>query len=216
MKFETMGKDVAVAIFEDNYLLRDGYFQLINGTPGFSCVGAFDSAAELVFKLRRCQPDVVVMDIDMPGINGIEAVKIIKEHFPSIHVMMQTVFEDEDKIFHAIQAGAEGYILKKTPPAKMLDAIAEVNEGGAPMTPSVASKTLKLFRSAIGPSPGTDDRNLTERQKEILECIVHGMSYKLIAEKLFVSVDTVRYHVKNIYQILHVHTRFEFLNRNKR
>jgi DNA-binding NarL/FixJ family response regulator len=158
----------------------------------------------------------VVMDIDMPGINGIEAVKIIKEHFPSIHVMMQTVFEDEDKIFNAIQAGAEGYILKKTPPAKMLDAIAEVNQGGAPMTPSVASKTLKLFRTAMGPSPGADDQSLTERQKEILEYIVQGMSYKLIAEKLFVTIDTIRYHVKNIYQILHVHSRFELLNRNKR
>lgn len=216
MKFEFMEKDITVAIFEDNYLLRDGYFQLINGTPGFTCVGAFDNASELVFKLHRCRPDVVVMDIDMPGINGIEAVKIVKEHFPSIHVMMQTVFEDEEKIFHAIQAGAEGYILKKTPPAKMLEAIAEVKQGGAPMTPSVASKTLKLFRSAVGPSPGADDQNLTERQKEILECIVHGMSYKLIAEKLFVSVDTVRYHVKNIYLILHVHSRYELLNRNKR
>lgn len=211
-----MGKDITVAIFEDNYLLRDSYFQLINGTPGFTCVGAFDSAAELEFKLRRCTPDVVVMDIDMPGINGIEAVKIIKDQFPTIHVMMQTVFEDEDKIFHAIQAGAEGYILKKTPPAKMLEAIAEVNEGGAPMTPSVASKTLKLFRSAVGPSPGPAVQSLTDRQKEILEYIVHGMSYKLIAEKLFVSIDTVRYHVKNIYQILHVHSRYELMNRNKR
>jgi len=143
-----MEKDIAVAIFEDNYLLRDSYYQLINGTPGFTCVGAFDSAAELLFKIRRCHPDVVVMDIDMPGLNGIDAVKIIKENFPPIHVMMQTVFEDEDKIFHAIQAGAEGYILKKTPPAKMLEAISELYNGGAPMTPSVAAKTLRLFRFA--------------------------------------------------------------------
>ena len=211
-----MGKDIAVAIFEDNYLLRDGYFQLINGTPGFKCVGAFDSAAELGFKLRRCQPDVVVMDIDMPGINGIDAVKMIKEAFPEIHVMMQTVFEDEDKIFNAIQAGAEGYILKKTPPARILEAIAELYHGGAPMTPNIASKTLKLFRSAVGPLPGTDEKGLTEKQKEILQCIVSGMSYKLIAEKLFISIDTVRYHVKNIYLILHVHSRYELLNRKKR
>ncbi len=211
-----MAKDITVAIFEDNYLLRDGYFQLINGTSGFSCVGAFDSASDLEFKLRRCQPEVVLMDIDMPGINGIEAVKIIKAQFPAIHVIMQTVFEDEDKIFHAILAGAEGYILKKISPARMLEAIAEVCSGGAPMTPSVASKTLKLFRSAVRPLPEANDQGLTDRQKEILECIVSGMSYKLIADKLFVSVDTVRYHVKNIYQILHVHSRFELLNKHKR
>ncbi|HLI92757.1 MAG TPA: response regulator transcription factor [Puia sp.] len=211
-----MSKDINVAIFEDNYLLRDGYFQLINGTPGFSCVGAFDSATDLEFKLRRCQPDVVLMDIDMPVLNGIEAVKLIKARFAGIHVIMQTVFEDEDKIFHAILAGAEGYILKKSPPARMLEAIAEVYNGGAPMTPSVASKTLKLFRSGVRPLPAVKDQGLTDRQKEILECIVSGMSYKLIADKLVVSVDTVRYHVKNIYQILHVHSRFELLNKQKR
>jgi|SRR6185312_26674 len=211
-----MEKDIAVAIFEDNYLLRDSYYQLINGTPGFTCVGAFDSAAELLFKIRRCHPDVVVMDIDMPGLNGIDAVKIIKENFPPIHVMMQTVFEDEDKIFHAIQAGAEGYILKKTPPAKMLEAISELYNGGAPMTPSVAAKTLRLFRFAARPMADTGVQGLTERQKEILECIVGGMSYKLIAEKLFVTVDTVRYHVKNIYQILHVHSRYELLNKHRK
>lgn len=211
-----MEKDIAVAIFEDNYLLRDSYYQLINGTPGFSCVGAYDNAAELVFKLRRSRPDIVLMDIDMPGINGIEAVKLIKANFPVIQVMMQTVFEDEDKIFHAIQAGAEGYILKKTPPAKMLEAISELHNGGAPMTPSVAAKTLKLFRSSAKPLPDAGQQGLTERQKEILEGIVSGMSYKLIAEKLFVTVDTVRYHVKNIYQILHVHSRFELMNKHKK
>ena len=211
-----MAKDIAVAIFEDNHLLRDGYYQLINGTPGFSCVGAFDTATDLEFKIRRSHPEVVLMDIDMPGVNGIEAVKIIKAKFPAIHVMMQTVFEDEDKIFHAILAGAEGYILKKIAPARMLEAITEVYSGGAPMTPSVASKTLKLFRSTARPLPEADEQGLTARQKEILECIVNGMSYKLIAEKLFVSIDTVRYHVKNIYQILHVHSRFELLNKHKR
>lgn len=211
-----MEKVINVAIFEDNYLLRDGYFQLINGTPGFACVGAFDRATDLEFKIRRCHPEVVLMDIDMPAVNGIEAVKIIKAHFPDIHVIMQTVFEDEDKIFHAILAGAEGYILKKTPPARMLEAIAEVCSGGAPMTPSVASKTLKLFRSSVRRPPETNDHNLTDRQKAILECIVGGMSYRLIAEKFFISVETVRYHVKNIYQILHVHSRYELMNKHKR
>ena len=208
-----MDKDINVAIFEDNYLLRDGYYQLINGMPGFNCVGAYDNAADVLFKIRHREPDVVLMDIDMPGINGIEAVRIIKENFPNIHIIMQTVFEDDDKIFSAIQAGAGGYILKKIPPLKILEAISEVYNGGAPMTPSIAGKTLQLFRTGMKPLSDRKEVKLKERQKEILECIVNGMSYKLIAEKLFISLDTVRYHVKNIYEILQVHSRFELIHK---
>ena len=211
-----MEKNISVALFEDNYLLRDSYYQLINGTPGFTCVGAFDNAADIIFKIKRCQPDVVLMDIDMPGINGIEAVHIIKQNFQNIQIVMQTVFEDDDKIFNAIQAGADGYILKKTPPAKILEAIVEVQTGGAPMTPSIAAKTLQLFRSGIKPLPDKKEAQLNDRQKEILESIVSGLSYKLIAEKFFISVDTVRYHVKNIYEILQVHSRFELINKQKK
>lgn len=210
-----MEKNIRVAIFEDNYLLRDSYYQLINGTMGFSCVGAFDNASDLIFKIRRSEPDVVLMDIDMPGINGIEAVAIIMQNFPSVHVVMQTVFEDDDKIFNAIQNGAKGYILKKTPPAKMLEAIAEVYNGGAPMTPAIAARTLELFRSKTKPAHDNGESRLSERQKEILHCIVNGMSYKMIAEKLSISIDTVRYHVKNIYEILQVHSRFELMNKKR-
>ncbi len=210
-----MTKPISVALFEDNYLLRDGYYQLINGTTGFACVGAFDNADDLVFKIKHSNPEVILMDIDMPGLNGIEAVQIIKEKFSSIHIIMQTVFEDEEKIFNAIQAGAEGYILKKTPPAKILEAISEVYNGGAPMTPSIAAKTLQLFRSNIKSLPSKREASLNERQKEILECIVSGMSYKMIAEKLFITIDTVRYHVKNIYEILQVHSRFELMPKQK-
>jgi DNA-binding NarL/FixJ family response regulator len=151
------------------------------------------------------------MDIDLPGIDGIEATVIIKENFPHIHIVMQTVFEDDDKLFRAIQAGAEGYILKKTPPAKILEAIAEVYGGGAPMTPSIAARTLQLFRSGLKPLPDRTEAKLNERQKEILESIVKGLSYRLIAEKYFISIETVRYHVKNIYEILQVHSRFELI-----
>ncbi|HTS43713.1 MAG TPA: response regulator transcription factor [Puia sp.] len=211
-----MEKNISVAIFEDNYLLRDSYYQLINGTPGFTCVGAFDNAADLVFKIKHSRPQVVLMDIDMPGINGIEAVLMIKENFPEILIIMQTVFEDDDKIFQAIQAGANGYILKKTPPAKILEAVVEVFNGGAPMTPSIAAKTLALFRLGLKPLPDKSEARLNERQKEILECVVNGMSYKMIADKLFISIDTVRYHIKNIYEILQVHSRFELLNKHKK
>jgi DNA-binding NarL/FixJ family response regulator len=211
-----MEKNIRVAIFEDNYLLRDSYYQLINGSPGFTCVGAFDSAADLIFKINHSKPDVVLMDIDMPGINGIEAVHIIKENFPSIHIVMQTVFDDDDKIFKAIKSGAEGYILKKTPPSKILEAIDEVFTGGAPMTPSVAAKTLRLFRSGLKPLPDKTQAKLNPRQNEILECIENGMSYKLIAEKLFISVDTVRYHVKKIYEILQIHSRFELMSKQRK
>ena len=211
-----MEKDIKVAIFEDNYLLRDGYFQLINGMPGFTCVGAYDNASDVLFKITRSEPEVVLMDIDMPGISGIEAVRIIKENFLNIHIIMQTVFEDDDKIFRAIQAGADGYILKKIAPSKILEAIAEVYSGGAPMTPIIAGKTLKLFRTGISSIPDKKNASLNERQREILESIVSGMSYKLIAEKLFISVETVRYHVKNIYEILQVHSRFELMSKNRK
>lgn len=211
-----MEKEISVALFEDNYLLREGYYQLINGMPGFKCTGAFDNALDILFKINRSEPDVVLMDIDMPGMNGIEAVRVIKENFPGIHIIMQTVFEDDDKIFRAIQAGAGGYILKKIPPSKILEAISEVYNGGAPMTPSIAAKTLQLFRTGIKPLPDKKQAELTERQTVILECIVNGMSYKLIAEKLFISVETVRYHIKNIYEILQVHSRFELINKQRR
>jgi DNA-binding NarL/FixJ family response regulator len=206
--------EIHVAIFEDNYLLRDSYYQLINGTPGFLCVGAYDSASDLAFKIKRAQPDVVLMDIDMPGISGVEAAGMIKHDFPGIHVVMQTVFEDDEKIFAAIQAGASGYILKKTPPAKILEAIAEVYNGGAPMTPAIAGKVLELFRKGVKPLPDKKEALLNDRQKEILDGIVKGMSYKMIAEKLFISVDTVRYHVKNIYETLQVHSRYELLRKH--
>jgi DNA-binding NarL/FixJ family response regulator len=212
-EFYNMPTDIRVAIFEDNYLLRDSYYQLINGTPGYTCVGAYDNAEDLIFKIKRSEPDVILMDIEMPGINGIKAVRIIKNDFPHIHAVMQTVFEDDEKIFAAILAGASGYILKKTPPAKILEAIAEVYNGGAPMTPGVAAKALELFRKGIKPLPDEEEGTLNERQKEILESILKGMSYKLIAEKLFISVDTVRYHVKNIYEKLQVHSKYELMRK---
>ena len=211
-----MEKEIRVAIFEDNYLLRDGYFQLINGMPGFTCVGAFDNANDAVFRIRNCKPDVILMDIEMPGTSGIEATRLLKDVFPDIPIIIQTVFEDDDMIFECIHSGSNGYILKKSPPLKLLEAITELYHGGAPMTPSVASKTLKLFRQGTISSTLNNSTPLNSRQKEILECIVAGMSYKMIAEKLFISIETVRYHVKNIYSELHVHSRYELMAKKSR
>ena len=154
------------------------------------------------------KPDVVLMDIEMPGMNGIEAVKILKPQFPGIKILMETIFEDDEKVFHSICNGAEGYILKNTPPSQILEAIREIHEGGAPMTPSIASKVLAMFKSGISFSKD-ESYNLTDREMEVLKYLVDGMSYKLIAEKCFVSIDTVSSHVKNIYKKLQVHSKSE-------
>jgi len=199
---------INVAIFEDNRNLREGLFQLIDGSDGFHCVGAYGNCDRLVNHIEQSKPDVVLMDIEMPGISGIEAVKILKENFPGVKILMETIFEDNDKIFNSICNGAEGYILKNTAPALILSAIKEIYEGGAPMTPSVANKVLKMFKknSAEGSSNTFD---LTDREKEILKFLVEGMSYKMIADTCFISIDTVSGHIKNIYKKLQVHSKGE-------
>ncbi len=199
--------NITVAIFDDNRNLREGLFQLIDGSEGFKCVGAFANCDHLLKNLRDSGPDVVLMDIEMPGLSGIEAVKILKENMPEIKVLMETVFEDNNKIFSSICNGAEGYILKNTPPALILSAIKEIYEGGAPMTPSVASKVLKMFKQSS--SSSNESFDLTDREKEILKSLVEGMSYKMIASTLFISIDTVSGHIKNIYKKLQVHSKSE-------
>jgi DNA-binding NarL/FixJ family response regulator len=203
---------IKVAVVEDNAYLRDGLMQLINGTKGFKCVGAFADANDIVHHIGRVDPHVILMDIDLPSkMNGVEATFQIKEVFPDVLIIIQTVFDDKTKIFQAIKAGASGYLLKTTPPSKLLEAIEDVVAGGSPMTPSIAFKALEMFREATLSSPYLNPSvsGLTERQKAILERIVKGNSYKMIAEELFISVDTVKFHVKNIYTILHVNSRHE-------
>ena len=207
--------NIKVALFEDNALLRDSLFQLINGSEGFICTGAFPDCSDLIRKVESADPDVILMDIDLPGMNGIEAVGKINQTHPEIMIIMQTVFNDNERIFQSITAGASGYLLKNTSPARILEAIREAATGGAPMTPSIAHKILEVFRSKKPALPANEQSQLNDRQKEILECIFNGMSYKLIAEKLFIAVDTVRYHVKNIYEILHVHSRDELISKVK-
>ena len=200
--------EIKVALFEDNKKLRESLEQLINSAEGMICTGAFADANKLIHNMQLTNPDVVMMDINMPGISGIEAVKTIKEKFPNVKILMQTVFDDNDKIFAAICAGASGYMLKKTTPQKMLEAIQETYLGGAPMTPSVAVKVLDMFRLQTKVEK-TEFIDLSEREKEILSLLVKGKSYKAIASACFISVDTVSTHVRHIYEKLHVHSKSE-------
>ena len=199
---------IKVAIFEDNQSLRLGLYHLVNGTEGYTCVGAFQDCAHLMQNIRDTAPDVVLMDIGMPGISGIEAVRILRKEYPELKILMQTIFEDTDKIFESILAGASGYILKNTSPSRILDYIKETYEGGAPMSPSVAVKVLKMVGQPVSKEV-MDKFNLTEREKEILTCLIKGMSYRMIAESCFISVDTVRGHIRSIYEKLHVHSKGE-------
>ena len=199
---------IRVIVFEDNNSLRNGLFQLVEGSDGFTCVGAFPDASNLLKNIDETKPDVVLMDIEMPGMNGIEAVKILHDKKPELKILMQTIFEENEKIFQSICAGASGYILKNTTPARILEAIKETFEGGAPMSPSIATKVLKMVKVQNVTSKNISF-NLTEREKEVLSCLVKGMSYKLIADACFISIDTVRGHIRNIYEKLHVHSKSE-------
>lgn len=197
---------IKVALFEDNKDLCEGIRYVLNATSGFTCVGAYANCHNLINRLKEDNPDVVLMDIQMPGMSGIEAVALIRQEFPLLPVLMQTVFEDESKVFAAICAGANGYILKNTSPAKFLEAIKEVANGGSPMTPSIAAKVLKMFKDQNQRSKISNVSDLSVREKEILSQLVEGLSYKMIADKLFISYETVHSHVKKIYQKLHVNS----------
>ena len=200
--------EIKVVIFEDNKALRESLYMLVDGSPGFVCTGSFPNCRTVLKDLEQSEPDIVLMDIDMPGMSGIEAVQVIKKQFPGIQVVMQTVFEDDDKIFAAICAGASGYLLKKTPPAKILEALKEAAEGGAPMTPSIAARVIQMFQNQSAQAP-VEFIDLSDREKEVLKCLVSGDSYKMIAASCFISIDTVKSHIKNIYQKLHVNSKSE-------
>ena len=204
-------KEIRVAIFEDNKLLRDALHAIIDGTPGYSCCGIFTDGNRWETDIKRSEPDVVLMDIEMPGLNGIEVTKYICEIFPHIKILIQTVFNDNEKIFAALCAGASGYILKTDPPHKYLDAITDVYNGGAPISAGVAKKILGFFanKNVILVTPDDTNFQLSLREQEILQLMVKGESYPVIAAKAFISYETVRSHVKHIYKKLHVASRSE-------
>ena len=196
---------IKLAIVEDNTALRQSLEQLFNRTSNMKCVASLNNLLNVVSEFQKSQPDIVLMDIGLPDINGIEGVRTVKSNFENIQVIMFTVFEDDEKIFEAIRSGASGYLLKKTPPEEILDAINELYEGGAPMSPSIARKVIQAFQ--VKPSSVLEDHQLTSREKEILYALVDGLSYKKIAEKYFVSIHTVRSHISSIYEKLHVNSK---------
>jgi len=195
--------EIRVTIVEDHPKLREGLEQLIELTPGFLLAGSYSNGENILDKIEESHPDVILMDIQMPGVNGIEAVQAIRKSGLEVKIIMQTVFEDDDKIFAAICAGASGYILKNTGPDKFIDAITEAYNGGAPITGNIATRVLQMFKSQANIQPETV-ADLSDREKEILGCLVKGLSYKMIAAECKISYDTVRFHMKNIYSKLHV------------
>lgn len=199
--------DIRVSVFDDNSALRDSLSYLISGTPGFVIAGTYPDGNKVLDHLQRDATDVVLMDIDMPGLNGIEATALIKNHFPYVNVLILTSYDDSDKVFAAIQSGATGYLLKKTSPAKILEAITDVNQGGAPMNASIARKVLDFFREKK--SEVANEYDLSLREREVLGCLVKGDSYKMIADHCYISMGTVCTHISSIYKKLHVNSKSE-------
>ncbi|MDR3716342.1 MAG: response regulator transcription factor [Puia sp.] len=196
---------IKVAIIEDNQPLRNSLENLFNKTEGIRCVASLNNLMNVVSEIGKALPDIILMDIGLPNISGIEGVRTVKMNFPGVQVMMFTVFDDDDKIFDAIRSGASGYLLKKTPPEEIVQAIKDLYYGGAPMSASIARKVILSFQPASLPTPV--DYQLTVRENEILYSLVDGLSYKKIADKYCVSISTIRTHICNIYQKLHVNSK---------
>jgi len=199
---------IKVLIYEDNPQLREGLTMLIDGSEGFSVVAAYKVCTNVETELEAWKPDVILMDIDMPLMNGIEGLKKIREKNQDVKVLMLTVFDDNANVFEALKNGANGYLLKKTPPAKLLEYIEDAATGGAPMTSSIATQVLKMFSDLPG-STTTTEYNLSEREKQVLQLLVNGYSYKMIANEMFIAIDTVRSHIKKIYEKLQVNSKSE-------
>ena len=203
---------ISVAIVEDNSDIRQALEQIITMAPGYTLVGSCINGEDALVKIPILNPEVVLMDINLGGINGIECVKILKDQYPSMLFMMCTVYEEDEKIFEALIAGANGYILKKTTPDKLLAAITELQEGGAPMSSQIARKVVSSFQQ----TEIVTNKNLqllSLREREILTLLSKGLRYKEIAGKLFVSIETVRTHIRNIYEKLQVNSRTDALNK---
>jgi DNA-binding NarL/FixJ family response regulator len=199
------GAVIKVALVEDNSDQRDALRFLIKGSPGFACLGAFSTAEEALDKIPLLKPDVVLMDIHLPGMSGTECVRRLKACLPAVRIMMLTVFEDHDRIFEALRAGASAYLLKNTAPARLLEAIQELQAGGAPMSGPIARQVVAAFQQPAN-GQGAHDA-LSPREQEVLELLNRGYLYKEIADLIGISLGTVNTHIARIYEKLHVHSR---------
>jgi DNA-binding NarL/FixJ family response regulator len=198
---------IKVAIIEDHDRFREALEFLLNSTPGYACVGSFRSMEEALGKLKSDLPDVALVDIGLPGMSGVEGVRILKERHPRLVMLMNTIYDDDERIFQALCAGASGYLLKKTAPKKLLESLQEAIAGGAPMSPEVARRVLALFREFRPPE--REEHQLTPHELRLLKLIVDGHSYKTAAAKLGVSVKTISFHLQKIYEKLQVHSKSE-------
>jgi DNA-binding NarL/FixJ family response regulator len=202
-----MSKVIKVAIVDDQADLRENIAGFVDAAKGFRCVSTYASAEEALARLSQDQPDVVLMDINLGGMSGIECVRQVKPRMPTTQIVMLTVFEDTEKIFSALAAGASGYLLKRLAPAKLLEAIREVYEGGSPMSAPIARKVVQSLQKA--PAPAAESTELSPREREVLNGLAEGQVYKQIADRLGVSIHTVRNYIRRIYEKLHVQSRTE-------
>jgi DNA-binding NarL/FixJ family response regulator len=198
---------IAVAIIEDIREVREGFAMLLRGTPGFECAGSYATMEEALDGIARETPDVAVSDLGLPGMSGVEGIRVLRDRHPRLPVVALTIFEDDDEVFGALCAGACGYLLKNTPPARLLESIREVAEGGAPMSPEVARRVVTLFRDFRPPARA--ECHLTPQEKELLKLLVEGHHYKTAADKMGISRHTVSFHLRNVYTKLEVHSKSE-------
>lgn len=196
-----------IAIIEDKKEIRDGLAMLVNGTDGFHCSGGYRSMEEALDQLGADLPDIVLSDIGLPGMSGIDGIRILKERYPQLIILMLSVYDDDERIFNALCAGACGYLLKNTPPARLLEALREAMAGGGPMSPEVASRVVRLFREVRPPERASYD--LTPHESRLLKLFVEGHNYKTAAAELGVTVHTISFHLRSIYEKLQVHSKSE-------
>ncbi|HZL79227.1 MAG TPA: response regulator transcription factor [Candidatus Limnocylindrales bacterium] len=201
---------IAISIVEDNDKLRATLARVIDRTDGFRCVSDYANAEDALADLPKIKPDVVLMDINLPGINGVECVRQLKKLLPQIQVMMLTVYEDTENIFNALAAGASGYMLKRTPAKELIEALREVQRGGSPMTTHIARKVVQSFQKSAGAQQVANELSeLSEREQQVLDLLAQGLIYKEIGEKLGISYETVHTYIRRIYEKLQVRTRTE-------
>lgn len=200
---------INVKIVEDNKTIREGLAALVNGTEGYKCIGSYSDCETFLKELELLSADVVLMDIGLPGMNGIEGVKKAKQINPDISILMLTVYEESEIVYDALCAGAYGYLVKKTPPSRLIEAIKEVYEGGSPMSSRIARQVITSFQHYKNGSTIDSQYNLSNREKEVLQHLAEGSNYQEIADELYISVDTVRHHIRNIYKKLQVHSQSE-------